>query len=90
MIVARRYVVVGRVQSVGFRYFTHAAAAREGILGWVRNMPEGRVEVSAEGEADAIERFERNLRHGPPYARVECVDVHDMIPTGRETGFTVK
>ena len=90
MIVARRYVIAGRVQAVGFRYFTEAAAAREGILGWVRNMPDGRVEVSAEGDAEALDRFERRLRHGPPHARVERVDVDDMVPTGRETGFTIK
>ena len=90
MIVARRYVIGGRVQGVGFRYFTEAAAAREGILGWVRNMPDGRVEISAEGDAGALERFERSLGHGPPQARVERVDVDDTIPTGRETGFTIK
>jgi len=90
VIVARRYVIGGRVQGVGFRYFTEAAAAREGILGWVRNMPDGRVEVSAEGDADALERFERSLRHGPPHARVERVDVDELIPTGREIGFNIK
>ena len=90
MIVARRYVIGGRVQGVGFRYFTEAAAAREGILGWVRNSPDGRVEVVAEGDADALERFERSLRQGPRGARVGRVDVDDMTPTGRETGFTIK
>ena len=90
MIVARRYVIGGRVQGVGFRYFVEAAAAREGILGWVRNTPDGSVEVSAEGDAEALERFERSLTHGPPHARVERVDVDDMIPTGRETGFSIK
>ena len=90
MFVARRYVIGGRVQGVGFRYFTEAAALREGILGWVRNLPDGRVEVSATGDAEALERFERHLRHGPPQARVEHVDVEDTIPTGRETGFHIK
>jgi len=90
MIVARRYVIVGRVQGVGFRYFTEAAAAREGILGWVRNTPDGNVEVTAEGEAEALERFERGLYHGPPGARVARIDVDDMIPAGRMTGFTIK
>ncbi len=83
-------MIAGRVQGVGFRYFTEAAAVREGILGWVRNTPDGRVEISAEGDAEAIERFERVLSHGPPHARVERVDVDDMIPTGRATGFTIK
>ena len=90
MIVARRYVIGGRVQGVGFRYFTEAAAAREGIRGWVRNTPDGRVEVVAEGDADALERFEQSLRQGPRGARVGHVDVDDMTPTGRETGFTIK
>ena len=90
MIVARRYVIGGRVQGVGFRYFTEAAAAREGILGWVRNTPDGRVEVSAEGDVEALDRFERSLRHGPPAARVDAVEVDDLMPTGRATGFTVR
>jgi acylphosphatase len=90
MIVARRYVIAGRVQGVGFRYFTEATAAREGILGWVRNTPDGRVEVSAEGDSEALERFERNLRHGPPGARVERVEIDDLIPSGRESGFSIK
>ena len=89
MIVARRYLISGRVQGVGFRYFTEATAAREGILGWVRNTPDGRVEVVAEGDAEALERFERRLRHGPRGARVERVDVDDTMPAG-ETGFTIK
>jgi acylphosphatase len=90
MIVARRYVLGGRVQGVGFRYFVEAAATREGILGWVRNTADGGVEVSAEGDAEAVERFERHLRHGPPQARVERVDVHDLIPTGGLAGFSIK
>ena len=89
MIVARRYLISGRVQGVGFRYFTEATAAREGILGWVRNTPDGRVEVVAEGDAEALERFERSLRHGPRGARVERVDVDATSPTG-EAGFTIK
>jgi acylphosphatase len=50
MIVARRYVIAGRVQGVGFRYFAEAAAARAGVHGWVRNLPDGSVEAFVEGE----------------------------------------
>ena len=89
MIVARRYTITGRVQGVGFRYFTEAAAAREGIGGWVRNTADGRVEVLAEGDREAVERFERQIRHGPAHARVEEFEVDDMIPTGREPGFRI-
>jgi len=90
MRVARHFLVSGRVQAVGFRYFTQAAANREGLHGWVRNLPDGRVEVEAEGDADAVERFERALRHGPRGARVDEMDVEAIAPSGREPGFFVK
>jgi acylphosphatase len=88
--VARRYVVSGRVQGVGFRYFAQAKASRDGLHGWVRNLPDGRVEAAAEGEADAIQRFEQALRHGPPGARVEGLEIEHTVPGGWDTGFTVK
>jgi len=78
------------VQGVGFRFFTEAAAAREGIHGWVRNLPDGTVEAVAEGDAYAVERFERSLRHGPPGARVEHIEVEHTVPGGRATGFSIK
>jgi acylphosphatase len=87
--VARRFLISGRVQGVGFRWFTESAAARDGVHGWVRNLPDGRVEVQAEGDAEALDRFERALRHGPPAARVETIDVDAVMPTGRDTGFSV-
>jgi acylphosphatase len=90
MRVARRYLVNGRVQGVGFRYFAEAVAAREGLHGWVRNLPDGRVEATAEGEAEAMERFELAIRHGPPGARVESVDVDDDVPHGRAFGFSIR
>jgi len=74
---------------VGFRWFAESAAAREGLHGWVRNLPDGRVEAQAEGDAEALDRFERALRHGPPAADVETVDVDAIMPTGRDTGFSV-
>ena len=86
---ARRYVISGRVQGVGFRYFAEAAAAREGLHGSVRNLADGHVEAVAEGEAESVERFERAIRHGPPGARVDHVEVDDIVPSGRDTGFTV-
>ena len=89
MRVARHYLITGRVQGVGFRYFADAVAAREGIHGWVRNVPGGNVEAFAEGDAEAIDRFERAIRHGPPGACVDHVDVEGTVPSGRDTGFTV-
>jgi acylphosphatase len=90
MRVARHFLVSGRVQGVGFRYFTQAAANREGLHGWVRNLPDGSVEVEAEGDADAVDRFEHALRHGPRGARVAAIDVEALPPSGREPGFVVK
>ena len=89
MLVARRFLISGRVQGVGFRWFAESAAAREGVHGWIRNLPDGRVEAQAEADAEALERFERALRQGPPSARVETVDVDAVMPTGRQTGFSV-
>ena len=89
MRVARRYLIGGRVQGVGFRFFAQAVAAREGLHGFVRNLPDGRVEISAEGEADAMERFERHMRHGPSGARVGEVEVDHTVPSGRDMGFTI-
>jgi acylphosphatase len=88
--IARRYLVSGRVQRVGFRFFAEAVAQREGLHGWVRNLPDGRVEALAEGEADAVARFEHAIGHGPSGARVEHVDVDHIAPSGRDTGFTTR
>jgi acylphosphatase len=90
MRVARRFLISGRVQGVGFRYFVEEAASREGVHGWVQNLPDGRVEAAAEGEAAAVERFERAVRHGPRGARVDAVEVDAEAPTGRESGFTIR
>lgn len=90
MLVARRFVISGRVQGVGFRWFTHDAAGRDGIHGWVRNRADGSVEVMAEGDSDAVDRFEASVRRGPSYARVERFDAEDQVPTGRATGFEIR
>jgi acylphosphatase len=90
MRVARRFLISGRVQGVGFRFFAAAAARREGVHGWVRKLPDGRVEAAAEGESEAVERFERAVRQGPRGARVEDVEVDDDLPAGRETGFDIR
>jgi acylphosphatase len=90
MRLARRYLVSGRVQGVGFRFFAEAAAAREGLNGWVRNTRDGRVEIRAEGEAEALERFERSITHGPPMARVDHLDVTDVGADGRDSGFAIR
>jgi len=89
MRVARRFVVRGRVQGVGFRYFTREVALSEGVTGWVRNLPNGQVEALVEGDAEAVTRMERALRSGPPGARVDSVYVDSEEPTGAYATFSV-
>lgn len=84
----RRFLVSGRVQGVGFRYFTADAARREGMAGMVRNLADGRVEAVAEGESESMTRFERALRQGPSRSRVESVQVEDIEPLTIH-GFTI-
>ncbi len=66
-------LVSGRVQGVAFRAYTVDEARRLGVAGWVRNLPDGRVEVEAEGERPALAELVRFCERGPPAARVEGV-----------------
>ncbi len=79
---ARRFRVSGRVQGVGFRAFVADVARADGLDGWVRNLPDGQVEVLAEGEHDALQRLERHLSRGPRLARVDDVTSEDVPPDG--------
>lgn len=89
MRIARRFFVSGRVQGVGFRYFVHDAARREGVTGYVRNLPDGRVEALVEGDLEAVTRVERAIRSGPGGARVEHVEADALMPSGSYTSFRV-
>ena len=89
MRVARRFLVSGRVQGVGFRYFAQDSASREGLHGHVRNLDDGKVEAVAEGDVESLDRFEMALRRGPSRSRVEHVTVDDIPPTGCQSGFGV-
>ena len=91
MRVARRYLISGRVQGVGFRYYAKDVADREGVSGWVRNLSDGRVEALVEGEEEAVTRVERALWQGPGGARVAAVAVDDSEPpSGAYHGFSVR
>lgn len=80
--------VAGRVQGVGFRWATRDRAVELGLVGWVRNLPDGRVELAAEGTADGVEAFAGWLAHGPAGARVDAVELHPGEATG-ERGFRI-
>jgi acylphosphatase len=87
MLEAKRYVVSGRVQGVGFPFISHEAAVREGLTGWVRNHPNRTVEIVAQGDAESLLRFEMALRRGPAGARVEDVIVDREPVTASFTHF---
>lgn len=74
---ARRWLVIGRVQGVGFRWFVQRRADALGLQGWVRNLPDGRVEVVAEGNEAAITALDAALRAGPRLASVQRVETSD-------------
>ena len=90
MLVARRFLVSGRVQGVGYRFFADEAARIEGLSGWIRNLPDGRVEAFAEGDREAVDRFERQLARGPRGARVEHIESADEVPDGRVRAFEIR
>jgi len=82
--------VRGRVQGVGFRYFTAARARALGLSGSARNLPAGQVEVIAEGERSALEALIRALREGPPGAVVSDLHVAWDEAPAREREFTIR
>jgi acylphosphatase len=90
MRVARRYLISGRVQGVGFRFFAEDAGRREGLRGWVRNLADGRVEIAAEGELEALARFEIAVRQGPRGAHVDHVEVDSTDQLPGATGFNIR
>ena len=89
MIVARRFLVSGMVQDVGYRFFVLRVAARHQVYGTVRNLPDGRVEVVAEGDRDAMHEFKHDLLTGPSMAEVTDVDETDILVTGRFRDFRI-
>ncbi|KYH42249.1 MAG: acylphosphatase [Candidatus Bathyarchaeota archaeon B63] len=82
--------VSGRVQGVFFRYETRRRALRLGVSGWVRNLPDGRVEALFEGEKEEVEEMIRFCWRGPPGAIVRDVEVHWEKPAGDLRGFHIR
>ena len=85
---AKRFVVYGRVQGVGFRYFTRKEAEKIGIKGTVRNCVDGSVEIVAEGNDDQLQDFYNWLKVGPRIASVEQV-LEDNIENKRYPDFSI-
>ena len=87
----QRYILIsGKVQGVGFRYFTRQNAMRLGVHGYAKNLPNGKVEVVAEGDKATLDAFVKILWKGPPASRVEDVKVEARPHSGEYTSFGVK
>lgn len=87
---ARRYLVRGRVQGVGFRWFVEREAHILGISGWVRNNADGSVEVLAQGTSDQLSGLHARLRQGPRAARVDNVEVSEARPSAGISSFRIE
>jgi acylphosphatase len=90
MRIARKYFVNGLVQGVGFRFFVQRSAARHQVLGYVRNLPDGRVEAYAEGAEQAMKSFYEDLLTGPVFARVEEIEELVADPSGAYSSFMIE
>jgi len=90
MRVARRFIVSGDVQGVGFRFFAQRVAARHQVTGYVRNLSDGRVEAYAEGAPESVEGFKHDISAGPQHARVEQVEETAHEPTGHYPTFRIE
>lgn len=82
-----RLLISGKVQGVAFRANACMIARHIGVRGWIKNLPDGRVEAVAEGEESAVKKFAQWCHLGPQYAEVSAVDISWETPTGEETGF---
>ena len=87
---ASRFIVTGRVQAVGFRYWAQKSAIQLHITGWVRNNPDGAVEILAEGDQKDLTRLHTLLKSGPSLSHVTGVEILPVTPTQVFKNFSVE
>lgn len=88
--VARRFLISGEVQGVGYRFFAQRAAARHQVVGYVKNLSDGRVEALVEGSPTQVEAFKHDLATGPRFGRVDDVEELNLDPTGTYSSFRIE
>jgi acylphosphatase len=89
LLISARFIITGRVQGVGYRYFACREAEALGISGYVRNLPDGSVEVVAEADRERLQAFADRLEEGPPFGRVEGME-QSTIPAVGARGFHIR
>lgn len=90
MIVARKFIISGMVQGVGYRFFAQRAAARHQVTGYVKNLADGRVEALVEANEKSVEAFKHDLTAGPNFSSVEHVEEIVLEPTGLYSNFRIE
>ena len=88
--VARKFFISGEVQGVGYRFFAQRASARHQVVGYVKNLHDGRVEVLAEGSAQSVEAFKHELLTGPRFSSVDNIEELNLDPTGLYSSFRIE
>jgi len=88
--IARRFLISGDVQGVGFRFFAQRAAARHQVVGFVKNLDDGRVEALAEGPPHSVEAFKNDLATGPRHGSVDHFEEIILDPSGRYSSFRIE
>ena len=88
--VARKFLIRGEVQGVGYRFFAQRAAARHQVVGYVRNMPDGSVESIAEGVASDVEAFKHELVAGPQWSAVTHIEEIVLEPSNLYPAFRIE
>lgn len=88
--IARKFLISGEVQGVGYRYFAQRSSAKHQVRGYVKNLPDGRVEVLAEGSSAAVEDFRHDLAAGPSHSRVTVIEEIVLDPSGLFPTFRIE
>ncbi len=90
MVIARKFLLSGLVQGVGFRFFTQRVAARYQVRGYVRNLDDGRVEAWVQGPEKLVEAFKHDISAGPQYSRVDEVEEIVLDPSTEYSTFRIE
>jgi len=90
MKVAHKFVIRGNVQGVGYRFFAQRAAARHQVIGYVKNCSDGTVEAFAQGSANDVEEFKKDLVTGPQWSAVEHVEEISLEPSNEYSSFRIE
>lgn len=90
MIIARKFIIRGQVQGVGYRYFAQRSAARHQVRGYVKNLEDGRVEAFAQGTAKQVDEFKHDLVAGPSYSKVDEIEETVLEPSTAYSTFRIE